>query len=999
MLKTAALLSLFQAFLLLSLSSAAQTTQSFIADDLAYRDALELFDREKYAAAQKAFGDYIELDKNDLISVEAKYYAAICSLYLENADAEPAIERFIAEYPGHPKASAAYYEMGNYYFNQKNNDKAIEYFEKAKTASLSREQQTEAKFKLAYSYFGKQDFAKAGNLFNELKRTSNKYTFPASYYAGYCNYRVGNYTEALADLRRAAQSPEYAPLVPYMIANVYYKQGKYDELIEYGQTLAGSKDIRNADEVFLLVGEAHYRKGDYANAAAYLKEAVGKGKAKPAPEIAYRLAYAQYKTGDYPAAAENFKISATGAKDTLAQYAAYHLGLSYLQTGNKPFALTAFDQARRGKANRQIAEDAAYYHAKVSFETNAGPETTTLLKDFLKNHPNSPRKNEVSELLSESYLTSNNYNEALAQIEGMASRTPRIDAAYQRATFNKGAELFNKDQYAEALAQFQKSLSRPQEDELTVAARFWSGEAQSALRNYPAAVTEYAAVFRETQPKNTDFHQRSRYGIGYAYYNNKEYDKAAVHFREYAAAVGANGRNYADAVVRLGDCYLVAKNFDAAIKQYDLALAQPGAEKDYILFQKANAQNYSGRADEARRNFDELAAKYPNSRYADNALYQRADVDFEKGNYQAAITGFTRVIDSKSGGGVVPFALQKRAQAYGNLQQYDKAVTDYQKVLNQYPKSKVANNALLGLQEALASAGRSDEFAGYLSKYKAANPQDNSTESIEYDAAKSLYTNEKYPQAITALEAFIRSHPQSSQIYDARYYIADAYFRFGDRPNAMKNFRQVASENRSQFANRAVGRMGDLELNAKNHAAAAGHYRQLLGGQQSKKEQTAALAGLLEAYYQLPNYDSARYYATQVVATGGASPSAVNKALLYKGKTYYLQNNYDRAVDELLSAANAAQDEYGAEAQYLVADALHKQKKYKQSLEMCFVVNDKFAAQDKWRGKAFLLVADNYMALNETFQAKSTLQSVIENSEDKETIAAAKEKLKALEGK
>ena len=48
MLKTAALFSFFHAFIFLSLVSTAQTTQSFIADDLAYRDALELFDREKY---------------------------------------------------------------------------------------------------------------------------------------------------------------------------------------------------------------------------------------------------------------------------------------------------------------------------------------------------------------------------------------------------------------------------------------------------------------------------------------------------------------------------------------------------------------------------------------------------------------------------------------------------------------------------------------------------------------------------------------------------------------------------------------------------------------------------------------------------------------------------------------------------------------------------------------------------------------------------------------
>ncbi|MDJ1496998.1 tetratricopeptide repeat protein [Cytophagaceae bacterium DM2B3-1] len=997
--KLAILIYSVLAFLLISFTSFAQTTQTFSADDYTYRTALELFDREKYATAQKAFQDYIDLNKGDLLTVEAKYYVAICALYLENDDAEPTIERFIAEYPNHPKAALAYYEMGNYYFNQKNTDKAIAYFEKVDISSLSKEQQVEAKFKLAYLYFSKQDFLKAGNLFDELKRSNNKYTYAASYYAGYCNYRKGSYTEALTDLKRAAQSPEYAPMVPYMIVNVYYKQGKYDELIEYAQTLGTSKDIRNADEVFLLVGESYYRKGDYANAARYLKESVGKTKSRPAPEIAYRLGYAQYKTGDFKSAAENFKITATTAKDTLAQYASYHMGLSYLQSGNKPFALTAFDQARRGKASKQVAEDAAYYHAKVSFETNAGPETTALLKDFLKNYPTSSYKNEINELLSESYLASNNYNEAIAHIEAIPNRTPKIDEAYQRVTFNKGAEFFNKDQYNEALTQFQKSLSRPKVTEVAIAAHFWSGETQSAVQNYPSAINEYAAVFREPESKNTEYYNRSRYGIGYAYYNNKEYDKAATHFREYTTAVGPNGKNYADALVRLADCQYVAKNFDAAIQLYDQALALPGAEKDYILFQKANALNFAGRDEEARRTFDELSNKYSSSRYADNAMYQRADVDFEKGNYNAAITGFTRVIESNAASGVVPYALQKRALAYSNLQQYDKAIADYQRILDKYPTSKVSNSALLGLQETLASAKRSDEFGTYLEKYRRANPQDNSTESIEFDAAKSLYLNEKYPQAISAMEAYIRNHPDSEQKYDARYYIADSYYKFGDRANAVKNFQLVINEGRSQYLVRSVSRMGDLELNAKNYSSAAGYYRRLLTASQSKKDQTAALSGLMESYYQLPNYDSARYYISQVVATGGSSPSAVNKALLYKGKSYYLQNNYEKAVDELLSAANAAQDEYGAEAQYLVADALYKQKKYKESLEMCFAVNDKFGSFEKWRGKAFLLVADNYVALDETFQAKATLQSIIENSGDKEVVAEAKNKLKALESK
>jgi hypothetical protein len=43
-----------------------------------------------------------------------------------------------------------------------------------------------------------------------------------------------------------------------------------------------------------------------------------------------------------------------------------------------------------------------------------------------------------------------------------------------------------------------------------------------------------------------------------------------------------------------------------------------------------------------------------------------------------------------------------------------------------------------------------------------------------------------------------------------------------------------------------------------------------------------------------------------------------------------------------------------------------------------------------------LLIADNYQAKDDSFMAKATLNSIIENSENKETIETAKQKLKAI---
>jgi hypothetical protein len=52
---------------------------------------------------------------------------------------------------------------------------------------------------------------------------------------------------------------------------------------------------------------------------------------------------------------------------------------------------------------------------------------------------------------------------------------------------------------------------------------------------------------------------------------------------------------------------------------------------------------------------------------------------------------------------------------------------------------------------------------------------------------------------------------------------------------------------------------------------------------------------------------------------------------------------------------------------------------------------------DYWVTKTFILLADNYVALNDTFQAKATLQSIIDNYKgDDDILPTAKQKLDKL---
>ncbi|MCJ8163698.1 tetratricopeptide repeat protein [Pontibacter sp. E15-1] len=982
---------------------AAQHTQVFKNEERYYHEGLELFDRAKYGAAQEAFQKYIDVMGDDAKTADAQYYYALSGLYLFHPDAEQLILNFASNYPSHPKTALANYELGLYYFEQKDYKKAIELLLQAPTHLLGIKQNKELEFKLGYSYFATKDFDNAKTYFDKNKTTGfrqdeHRFAYASNYYAGYIAYRKGDYAAAKADLKIAEQNEAYAAIVPYMVTEILYKENDIYEVIRYGEAaLAKSPPVQQTDDIALLVGDAYYQKADYKTAEKYFHQ-FANGKRTLEPTVQYKIAFTDFKNNNYKNAIANFKEIAL-KKDALGQNAAYYLGLSYLKENNKQFALTAFDQARKNDQDKAVTEAATLKYAQVNYELGNFREVITSLADFNDKYPNSEQAEEADKLLSDSYFGSNNYAEAIRHIESLPTKSWRILQTYQRVTYYHAVNLFNDAKFPQAVQMLDKSLQYPYDKEVTASSHFVKGEAYSIGQRYNDAINSYAAVFRTTPSTKSDYYTKSRYGIGYAYFNTKEYDKALTHFKAYLESIQPSNPNYNDATVRLADTYYVSKNYAEALKLYERVIASSSPDRDYALFQKGVVLSINNRNDKAKEALQELINKYPKSRYLDDAYYQMAVIDYESGNYKAAVAEFSTLINNMPQSKLVPNALQKRGTAYANLRQNDLAIADQKRVLEEFPSAKVASGALYSLQEVLGTENRSNEFDAYLDRFKSANPQSDALESVEYEAAKTLYFSQKYEQAIPKFEAYLKSYPKSSFAADTRYFLSDSYLRQNNIPEGLKRMKEVINENRSEYVNRAVQRVGDLELEAKNYTEAIKYYSRLRDLASNRKEQQTALIGLMQAYYQSNDYTSAKRSANELISQGNASLNAYNSALLFRAKSTYAQGNMEQALTELRETVASAADVNGAEAQYLIAQILYKQKKYKESIDVAFGFNTKYSNYDFWLGKTFLIIADNYTAQNEMFQAKATLNSIIENAPNKEIVAEAKQKLAKLEGK
>ena len=197
---------------------------------------------------------------------------------------------------------------------------------------------------------------------------------------------------------------------------------------------------------------------------------------------------------------------------------------------------------------------------------------------------------------------------------------------------------------------------------------------------------------------------KARYGMGYLYYNSKDYKLALKQFRTYVERLELEDQDLFlnDALLRLADCYYATKDYERAIGFYNRAIRSGNPDKDYAYFQLGMVHAIEKQISKAIENFDKVIEEYPESRYFDDALFYKGQVTFENGIYDQAITRFTSMISIKSQSPYVPQAYVSRAISNYNLQNLDAAISDYQYVIKQYPQSKVANNALLGLQEAFS---------------------------------------------------------------------------------------------------------------------------------------------------------------------------------------------------------------------------------------------------------------------------------------------------------
>lgn len=194
--------------------------------------------------------------------------------------------------------------------------------------------------------------------------------------------------------------------------------------------------------------------------------------------------------------------------------------------------------------------------------------------------------------------------------------------------------------------------------------------------------------------------------------------------------------------------------------------------------------------------------------------------------------------------------------------------------------------------------------------------------------------------------------------------------------------------------------MAKLYIAQKKYNDAVVFLKKLETTSEYKEDYTFAINNLLLCYTEMQMPDDALSYVKLVRDNEKSSEEDKFKTGLYAGKAYLQKGDTTSAVNEFTYTVSNTKTVAAAEAKYNLADIEYLKRHYKTSQKICFDLEKELPNYDYWVAKTYILLADDYTGLKDAFQAKATLQSIIDNYKgDDDILPVAQQKLDKLNGK
>ena len=958
----------------------------------------DLMDLEQYTAAQALCREQLIQPQglSEHALAQFRFFEAVAATYLFQMDAEVLLMRFIDLHPQVPQVAQAYFHLGKIHFRNKDWDQAIYAFSKADVFLLAKDEYVEFYFKQGYAQYMASQSDAALNSFAQVTPRVSPWNAPAHYYSGQIYYERENFQTALDYFLKVSGDKTFSRIVPFYIVQIYFRQEKYAEVLSYGEVLADTLKGPQKPRVQRIMAESAFFLKQYPTALNWY-EKYENGGGQLDREGFYRMGLAYYQTAQYQEAATRLRQT-TSEDDKLTQSTYFYLADCFIKLGTKRLALDALRLAAASDFDPDLSREALYHFAKLSYELGLNPynEAVEALEAYLKRFPQAPNKQEARELMVQIYMSAKNYKDALASLETMPDKNPRLRLAYQRILYFRGIELYNNLDHDLASQHFSRAIQENFDPVITAEARYWLGEVRFKQKDFQAARQEWEAFLGTPTARKFPHYGNAWYNLGFARLKLRDYQGAISDFRAYLEKYGQKDAfKTSDAQLRIADAYFMMKNFDKSLEFYQRA-AKGQFQVDYALFQSGILFGLTGQYKEKVDALRQLSSRFPQSPLAQEGVFETGKALIRDGRPLEAIPIFEKLLTDAPKGNFTSRTYLELGLIYYNAENDAQALGWLKRVADEYPKTPQSQEALKYIQSIYTNAGRIDDWLSFV-RAQGGEVGQSTLDSGAYFAVLQAIQAKDCLRIHQAGEAYVRNFPNGAGKWNTLHHRADCYFDAEKDEEALKMYELLIAAGPGAYYENALVKAGYIYSEAKQDEQTLRVYTELEKTAGSTEVLLRCRDQLMRAHFRQSNWASSIEYAKKVLTFEKLPPAIEEEAHMTLARGYLKLGEDENSLAFSRKISTNSGSAYAAEAAYMIGDILYRKGEYKQAERELRKAIKTMGSYRDWMARSFILLSDVYVAMEDFVQAKSVLKTVIDRHDGADLVQVAKDKFEAIE--
>ncbi|KQB43160.1 TPR-domain containing protein [Flavobacterium daejeonense] len=770
-------------------------------DRFNFQKGYSLFNSNDRKEASKYFNKVLN---SETYGAQAKYYMGFMAY--EGDNYQEANKYFDQVATDEKYAEKLSYYQADMSFKSGNFEKAIEQGQKAMAKSTPAEKSELNKI-IGESYFNLKKYNEAIPYLVAYKGKRGKWSNTDYYQLGYAYYKQNDYENAIAQFNKIVGGKDS------VAQNAYYHLGEsYLKLNQKQQALNAFKnasempfDVAIQEDAHLNYAKLSYELGNsYQSVPAVLLGFINKYPNNPNRSVVEKLLIDSYiSSKNYKEALVLLEKNKSPENKLAYQKVTFYRGLELYTDRDYDTALQMFQKSLANTSDVQFTARATFWKG----------ETEYVLNDYNKS------------LLS------------FKQFVGMAAAASTPE--FKNSSYNVAYAYFKLKEYDAAGDAFQKFIDKVKDDKIRITDAYLRlADCRFVTSKYWPAMDAYNKVI-ELKSVDADYaYYQKALCYGFVSRNDRKIEDLNAFIQNYPKSPYRD-----DALFELANTYVAANKQDSALKTYDKLIAEykNGAFTSRAILRQGLVYYNSDRSSEALLKFKKVAAEYPKtpealeavatarliyvdsgrvSEYAnwvktldfvavtdadlDNDTYESAVKQFEQNNNTQAISGFRAYISSFPNGIHALKANFYLAQAYYTEGQKDKAIPNYEYVVNQ-PRNEFTEQSLTRLGQILLDSGSKEKAIPVLLRLENEADLFQNKVFAQSNLMKCYYEKKEYSNAVVYADRVLSNPKTDDNVKsDAQIIIARSAMQTGDEAKAKAAYAKVMAIAKGELAAEAL---------------------------------------------------------------------------------------------------------------------------------------------------------------------------------------------------